>query len=674
MKPTEPEPEEKETSPVKENKSIPPSSGNKLVLYLLPVLLAILAGYYTLQGDNDVVNTSPKRQLAVDMVAPLLPKYESEVVRIEPRQLLEPSPACTTPEFKAEGVHVLEAVENIQKFRDEKSVLLLLNGENEGVVYSWEVAQDCLYELTKAAALRLNGDPDYIANGIRLLNSDGKPITTAQELDTERVAYILFDFQLWVWSGVKVGYERNVDGIHMKTLSLSPIVFGIENFFTSDEADFAIDQGLESLGRSPVDSKEAPDGYHSDRTSFTAFLPDSAYTRDFRARTAKLARLPSPGYCERMQLLRYQTGQFFRKHEDYFSSKSFLEEKSTTLDEYIAWTKWASATIESLGDKVPTQFRKGQIMHPNFEDRTQWQHALLSAFLEDAAITHYFEEHAAVEWGTWIKENVDNRATGVLDQLVESKSYMFKDIVHAWEKRVQLEELNYSFPKKAPSAVSHYFRWIRWAKERVEIVGDKAPENIRTNGDDYPTYRMQFQTKLIEFVMTDNTKEEIEAKLGNGVYERLNDNKHVNDGLIQILRDVPALFDAVLASWTKRAGDQFIYSKPVQFQHFEPNRFVTLFLYLNDVPEGGETVFPYSKERLVVDITREGMEECSEGLAVPAKRLKAAFFYDQTGQNVLDPLSLHGGCPPARGDKFGANLFTWNVDADEGSNAWGFGG
>ena len=99
---------------------------------------------------------------------------------------------------------------------------------------------------------------------------------------------------------------------------------------------------------------------------------------------------------------------------------------------------------------------------------------------------------------------------------------------------------------------------------------------------------------------------------------------------------------------------------------------MTAFLYLNDVEEGGETIFPHSKERLVTDIKRVGMEECSEGLAVPPTKLKASLFYAQTPEQVLDPMSNHGGCPPAKGVKFGANSFAWNADAEEGAKAWGF--
>ena len=127
---------------------------------------------------------------------------------------------------------------------------------------------------------------------------------------------------------------------------------------------------------------------------------------------------------------------------------------------------------------------------------------------------------------------------------------------------------------------------------------------------------------------------------------------HEDDSIVQGARDHFEIFDMAVEAWTKRAGaDLFQYTIPAKIQHADPNRFLTLFLYLNDVEEGGETVFPLSSERLVTDIERTGMEECSEGLAVPPLKLHAALFYAQTGDNELDRMSLHGGCPPAKGVK-----------------------
>jgi prolyl 4-hydroxylase len=63
-------------------------------------------------------------------------------------------------------------------------------------------------------------------------------------------------------------------------------------------------------------------------------------------------------------------------------------------------------------------------------------------------------------------------------------------------------------------------------------------------------------------------------------------------------------------------------------------RTATLILYLNDVDEGGETVFPRAEFRCV---PRRGM-----GL----------YFAYAAADGQLDPLALHGGAPVRQGDKW----------------------
>ena len=36
----------------------------------------------------------------------------------------------------------------------------------------------------------------------------------------------------------------------------------------------------------------------------------------------------------------------------------------------------------------------------------------------------------------------------------------------------------------------------------------------------------------------------------------------------------------------------------------------------------------------------------------------------------MDELSMHGGCPPVTGIKFGANCFMWNVPYETGMRRW----
>jgi prolyl 4-hydroxylase len=63
-------------------------------------------------------------------------------------------------------------------------------------------------------------------------------------------------------------------------------------------------------------------------------------------------------------------------------------------------------------------------------------------------------------------------------------------------------------------------------------------------------------------------------------------------------------------------------------------RVATLIVYLNDVLDGGETIFPEA------------------GLSVAGKQGGALYFRYLNGLRQLDPLTLHGGAPVKSGDKW----------------------
>ncbi|KAG9415740.1 hypothetical protein AC1031_000118 [Aphanomyces cochlioides] len=654
------------------------SKGGSLLSVPLVLIVAFVAFFTGIHNAQDTTLTTLTRTNAnldntTDIFAERTDKYESVLVQMEPRRLLDSAVECSAPQtILEENVHVETALGQVDTFRRDNKVLMILNGQNDGVVMEWskDSGDNCLHSLTVTAAAALGANPDYFPNGLRLYNSMGHAITTAAELDVERLAYILVDFQLWVWPGIRVGHKRTVDGVTMTTLSLSPLVYDVEGFFTAEEAHAIITVGMEKLERSPVGYYSGnQDSAQQSRTSFTAVLDDCIFTRQLKVRGTNLTRLPSPSFVEQLQLVRYEPGQFFRRHHDYFAYNKFLG-KTTKQGQFDEYKVWCDAVGEILQTSPPEHATPsvlpGGELFPEFQNLT-WELTMLQVFREMKP--DYFDDLGKTEWREWLDENIEMESEEVMESLLNGFDGILVDIVETWEDIAEIRDTNAMLPQLEANGASHYFRWIRWAKERVAELGDKAPENVQPMGSDYPFFDIDFQHDLMSYIMTDSENvtlpEEIQAYLAA--------HAHEDDSLVQGARDHFELFELAVEAWTKRAGtDLFQYTIPSKIQHADPNRFLTLFLYLNDVEEGGETVFPLSKERLVTDIERTGMDECSKGLAVPPLKLHAALFYSQTGENELDPMSLHGGCPPAKGVKFGANLFMWNMDAQEGTSAMTF--
>ncbi|ETI38794.1 hypothetical protein, variant [Phytophthora nicotianae CJ01A1] len=140
----------------------------------------------------------------------------------------------------------------------------------------------------------------------------------------------LFEGGQFIWPGIRIGHKtlvKNTFGrgdLVLETISMTPLVFSVEEFLRDDEIDIILELSMPHLAPSGVTLQDGHENRPATdwRTSTTYWLDSSSHpvVQDIDKRTADLVKVPI-SHQESVQVLRYEHTQHYDQHLDYFSAE-----------------------------------------------------------------------------------------------------------------------------------------------------------------------------------------------------------------------------------------------------------------------------------------------------------------------------------------------------------------
>lgn len=274
-----------------------------------------------------------------------------------------------------------------------------------------------------------------------------------------------------------------------------------------------------------------------------------------------------------------------------------------------------------------------------------------------------YESSLPTEWTKWVEENLSRGCThdSIIQKLLENNF----DLSLSKNSVIKIaNRLNHTPDFEGPQEHSTHYHYEH---PRLIMTGNNIVtsdrevhisfrlikpvvalfDNLLSHEECDELVRLS-EAKLTRSAIVDPTtgkSEVIEARSSYGTYFALNENPFIKklDKRIATVMNWPVENGEGIQILNYKIGGEY---KP-HFDYFPKDdsgsaphlkkggqRVSTLVMYLNDVEEGGETVFP------------------SIGFSVTPKKGAALYFEYCNSKGQVDPLTLHGGNPVIKGSKW----------------------
>ena len=228
---------------------------------------------------------------------------------------------------------------NKKESKSSRAVELFASGSHSEGIETLLTPDDCSAPFIELICRKFYGADIVDSNpalceGISVFDETGLTISSCDQIkDDRRKLFVVAKGKLFVFPTVAIGHKvtldhvkSNLGAITLETMSHSPRVFRVYNFFTEKEADALIANALQikeedyRLKRSTT-GQENQIRIDMSRTSDTAFDPFSETAMVLKQRCFELLgiRPYNNEWADGLQILRYNVTGGYNSHMDYIS-------------------------------------------------------------------------------------------------------------------------------------------------------------------------------------------------------------------------------------------------------------------------------------------------------------------------------------------------------------------